>query len=117
MIKSKERGFTAVVLFLTHCSLLGPNIQQYSRWSWSSERRVPGVPAVCLYIAKTWQESTSRQPAGGARPQTPELGRVGDRAAQSRARTGRAPCPFKEADRTTRTFLTGGIRANSDNFQ
>lgn len=82
MIKSKERGFTAVVLFLTHCSLLGPNIQQYSRWSWSSERRVPGVPAVCLYIAKTWQESTSRQPAGGARPQTPELGRVGDRAAR-----------------------------------
>lgn len=39
------------------------------------------------------------------------------RPAQPPARAGGAPCPFKEADRTTRTFLTGGIRANSDNFQ
>lgn len=85
--------------------------------------RVLCVPAVCLYIVKTWQESTSQEPAGGARPRASgRAGCVGVRArcprpAQPPARAGGAPCPFKEADRTTRTFLAGGIRANSGNFQ
>lgn len=84
--------------------------------------RVLCVPAVCLYIVKTWQESTSQEPAGGARPRTSERGCVGARArcprpAQPPARAGGAPCPFKEADRTTRTFLTGVVRRTRTTFR
>lgn len=77
--------------------------------------RVPCVPAMCLYIAKTWQGGTSQEPAGGAGPQTSALGCVHERARHPHphgawARTGGAACPFKETGRTTRTFLPGGGR-------
>lgn len=116
-------------LFLALCGLLGRNIQQYSNYSWSSERRVLCVPTVCACTSlKPGKRALARSPQAG--PGGRELGCVGARAPRPRparpnptrpgpaapslssppARAGRAPCPFKEAGRTTRTFLTGVFR-------
>lgn len=64
---------------------------------------------------KSWQ-SVRPEPAGGAGPGTRGAACALQPGAPpgplGASGSGRALCPFKEAGRTTRTFLTGGYRAN-----
>lgn len=115
MIKSRGGGLLVVVFIPYSLQPLGA---QYSTniqiGGGVLSCRVSCGP-VCMYIVKTWPESTSQGACrrgwaanvqAGLRPRSGSV--TPNRAAQPRVRTtGGAPCPFKEADRTTTTFLTG----------
>lgn len=69
----------------------GPIVHRCSNEGWSSER--PGTACsggVCLHIVKTWQESGSQDPAGGAQQPPSQLGSVGARARHPRPAQPRA---------------------------
>lgn len=73
MIKSREGGLLLWFYPLVPASLLGPNNSTHIQMGGGVQSGPgPGVP-VCLYIVRTWPESTSPELAGGARRLTSEL--------------------------------------------
>lgn len=115
--------FSAAVVFLAPCSLLGLRIQQTLKWELAFRAAGDGTfrrrDCAWLNLAGT----PAPEPAGGAPRERPGWAasapalRAPARAARPPARTGRAPCPFKEQDRTTGTlFPGGGVLADSDNL-
>lgn len=83
-----------------------------SNRGWSSERRGIECSGRVCTLLKPWQESGRQEPAGGARLRAGQLGCVGTRGSApppgaASGSPGRAPCPFKESGRTTRTLWAG----------
>ena len=83
-----------------------------SNRGWSSERRGIECSGRVRTLLKPWQENDRQEPAGGARLRAGQLGCVGTRGsapppAAASGSPGRAPCPFKESGRTTRTLWAG----------